>query len=107
MAEPYFFVKVLLLAFGQPGETRLVCLPIACKDLTDNELLEKVYYYGQNEFQSLKHPSVSSGDVVLLGGIPWRCEFAGWKQLTNEQLNTYMDLPREKRQFYRFEEASA
>ena len=37
------------------------------KGCTENELLELAFRYGQNEFQPRKCPSVSVGDVIVVG----------------------------------------
>ncbi len=45
-------------------------------------LLEKIFYYGQNDFQPHPSlPSVSIGDVVEVDNEKYRVEPAGWKKL--------------------------
>lgn len=64
-------VKVHMLAYGNPGETRTVRLDdfdawARLDDSSDGRLLDYVFRYGQNDFQAQPHPSVSVGDVVEL-----------------------------------------
>ena len=56
--------RVFLLAFGGPGQTRLVS--VADKPRTREELLEVIFYYGQNDIQPAGCCSVSVGDVIEL-----------------------------------------
>ena len=42
--------------------------------------LDKVFYYGQNDFQPKQQRSVSVGDVVRLYGQRWTVAMVGWKQ---------------------------
>lgn len=53
-------VRVFLLAF-KPGTVRTVRIP----DTTpESQLLETVFYYGQNDVQPQPMPSVSMGDII-------------------------------------------
>lgn len=57
--------RVFMLAFGGPGQTRLVHVPV--KSRTREELLEAIFHYGQNDVQPDRHCcSVSVGDVIEL-----------------------------------------
>lgn len=92
--------KVEMLAFGKEGEIREVNVPD--DELTNNvEMdLEKVYYYGQNDFQPQQHPSVSKGDVVTIGEDRWLCESLGFRKLTESEYEEYTDTPRRDRHFH-------
>ena len=75
-------IEVEMLAFGKPGEIRNVQLPDQDASLPVEELLESVFYWGQNDFQSLPHPSVTAGDVVRIGSDRYLCCGVGWQKLT-------------------------
>jgi hypothetical protein len=74
-------IEVEMLAFGNPGEVRPVEIPNQDVSLPVNELLEVVFYWGQNDFQPQQHPSVSAGDVVRIGDDRYLCRGVGWKKL--------------------------
>jgi len=65
-------ITVYLLAFGEktPVPARIVDIPNniqgAGDEPTNEELLESVYFYGQNDFQPKPIRSVSCGDVIEL-----------------------------------------
>lgn len=60
-------VKVHMKAHCEPGSIRMVCVPND-KVRSRDELLEAVFYYGQNDFQpDTSSPSVSVGDVIEIG----------------------------------------
>lgn len=92
-------VKVRMLAFGTQGEVREVELPdtVPTDDLTT--VLGQVFYYGQNDFQPKRHPSVSVGDV-----IEWQDELylvcgAGFRHLRKGELEELEGMQRLERQF--------
>ena len=63
----------------EPGysENRWVDVPGDCDDLED--LLEMVFYYGQNDVQNVPGKrSVSVGDFVEVNGELYCCESNGW-----------------------------
>lgn len=76
-----FIVEVEMRAFGKPGEIRKVELPDKDSGLPVDQLLESVFYWGQNDFQPQEHPSVSSGDVVRIGSERYLCCTIGWEKL--------------------------
>lgn len=46
------------------------------------ELLERVFYYGQNDFQPVKNTySLSVGDIVVLNNRLWLVKGIGWELL--------------------------
>jgi len=75
-------IQVELCAFTK-GEIRTVGVPDdeakACK--TTGELLERVFYWGQNDVQSKPLPSVSVGDVVRLDGKRYQVADVGFRIL--------------------------
>lgn len=79
------FIEVEMLAFGKPGEVRTVEIPDKDASLPVHDLLEVVFYWGQNDFQPQNHPSVSAGDVVRIGNDKWLCSGVGWKLLDEAQ----------------------
>lgn len=69
-------------------------------------LLERIFYYGQNEFSITdvgKCCSVSMGDVAeITNGDAVRyylCMVMGWKEITLDQLEEYKAIPRRDRAF--------
>jgi hypothetical protein len=78
--------NVEMLAFGN-GEVRPVDVPD--EKLTDNvmENLELIFHYGQNDFQPLPFPSVSSGDVIHYNDKTYTVDFVGFSEIADDQLN--------------------
>lgn len=77
---------VYLLAFGDtvPIPERIVDVPSdeIPEGTTQDEILERVFFYGQNDFQPKPIRSVSVGDVVKLhDGSLHRVRGAGWESL--------------------------
>ncbi len=99
-------VKVLMLAFGQPGEIREVDIPETelVEDTLNENILNLTFHYGQNEFQSQKHPSVSVGDVIELGGQHYLVMPVGFSLLSDTQLQEYTALERRNRGLYVFDQ---
>mgnify|MGYP001579717506 CR=1 FL=1 len=66
------------------GTLREVEIPNAEWDAawTEEAQLNLTFRYGQNEFQPKPMPSVSVGDVVILGGTHWRVEPYGYLEIT-------------------------
>lgn len=93
--------KVQMLAFGKPGEVREVDVPD--DQLADTksaaQQLDLVFYFGQNDFQPKRHPSMSCGDVVELGGKSYLCCRVGFRLLTPAELDDYKKLDRRDRNF--------
>lgn len=63
---------------------RIVDVPT--KDFLENKddiilLLEKIFFYGQNDFQPKKCPSVSSGDIVVVFDKFYLCKPVGWEEI--------------------------
>lgn len=90
--------EVEMLAFGEPGEIRRVDVPDEHANQEDiHNVLEGVFYWGQNDFQPQQHPSVSAGDVIRCRGENWLVAGVGFKKLTDEQLTQYRGVERRDR----------
>lgn len=82
-------VEVEMLAFGDPGEIRIVDVPrnrLVIEDILENrvsidEALQIVWVFGQNDKQPKQHPSLSVGDVIRLNGERYRIEPIGFKKI--------------------------
>lgn len=84
-------IEVEMLAFGEPGEVRKVNVPDD-KCLDPENILEAVFYYGQNDFQPQNHPSVSAGDVIRWNNENHLVAGMGFKKLNDDQLKAYRSL---------------
>ncbi len=49
--------------------------------VTEDEVLERVFHYGQNDFQPQRLPSVSVGDVIFYKGKRFRVVVGGFEKL--------------------------
>jgi hypothetical protein len=89
--------QVEMLAFGNWGEIREVEVPdhLVINDTT--EMLETVFYYGQNDFQPVQHPSVSMGDVIRMGNDRYLVCHMGFRQLTPVEYACYTRLAQRDR----------
>ena len=97
-------VNVRMLAF-MDGELRPVNVPdeeIAGREDDIDLVLEKVFYFGQNDFQSMMFCSVSVGDVAHLYGKFFVCGRFGWKELSPQQYQDYEKIERRDRGFCDF-----
>lgn len=99
-------IKVLMLAFGEPNQERIVDvgefkeIPNCHDSNYLEELLELVFHYGQNDFQPQRCPSVSVGDVAVIDDRHFLCAAVGWKQISAEKLEEYKKLDRRDRLFF-------
>ena len=104
--------KVHMLAF-MDGEIRNVNVPdeeifgMLVSYFLDfgsiNQLLERIFYWGQNDFQPVcNRCSVSMGDVAEINGMFFVYQSMGWKQLSAEQLEEYRAVDRHDRTFSEF-----
>ena len=91
--------NVRMTAFGKPNEVRTVNVPNTVLDRAhgDEAVLEQVFYYGQNDFQPMPHPSVSMGDVIELNQKLFLCQAFGFKEISKEQFDTYTQIPQRDR----------
>ena len=74
-------VQVKLFRFGN-GKSRTVQIPSISG--TKNEILEEVFHYGQNHNQPQDLPSISAGDVILIGGERHLVKGFGFEQVSDE-----------------------
>lgn len=92
-------IRVRLLAFRETGTIREVTIPDAEMTGDVAAKLERVFYWGQNDFQPLPCCSVSVGDVAELDGRYYICRPAGWAEISQAELTAYEALSRRDRQF--------
>lgn len=95
-------IKVHMLAFSETSDVvRMVTIPEAT---LPDDILEKVFYYGQNEFaiglEKNTTYSVSVGDVVELDGRLFICKNEGWGRITEEEYKRFAALPHRERMFH-------
>ena len=86
-------INVHMSAYGLKSDIRVVDVPDVeiTPKTTIQEALELAFKYGQNDFQPLKHPSVSVGDVVELKGKYYMVMSAGYEELTEGQFKNVPD----------------
>lgn len=96
---------VQLLAWTD-GEIRKVNVPQNDVDNAPDDLaiLERIFYYGQNDFQPQQLPSVSVGDVATVNNKNYLCRPLGWREIPDDELAKYKELPRRDRNFYGYDE---
>lgn len=92
-------IRVRLLAFCEAGTVREVNVPTEEMAGDAAAQLERVFYWGQNDFQPLPLCSVSVGDVAELGDRFYVCRPLGWAEISEAELTAYENLPRRDRQF--------
>lgn len=68
------------------GAVREIDVPDAELVGTVEEKLERVFRWGQNDFQPRPCPSLSVGDVVCLDGRDFLVRSFGWRELTESEL---------------------
>ena len=72
---------------------RLVTVPAEEIKNDLDELLEQIFYYGQNDFQpSKRHRSVSVGDVIRIFGNLYRVDDFGFSEISQKELNDRIQL---------------
>lgn len=83
--------EVEMRAF-QEGVIRRVRVPSQELDGNPDHDLERIFYYGQNDFQPVADRcSVSMGDVVRYNGQRWYCSMVGWQQLPEVKVKDTCD----------------
>jgi hypothetical protein len=76
-----FEVEMLAFSRGDP-EIRIVKVPSSELNGIPEHDLERVFYWGQNDFQQVsRRCSVSMGDVVRMDGERWRVEMCGFVKI--------------------------
>ena len=94
---------VHMIAFHEPPVDREVTVPDAELTPDTEHILERIFYYGQNDFQpQANRCSVSVGDVANLNGELYMVAPMGFEKITQEQLEEVKNLPQEKRAFYAY-----
>jgi hypothetical protein len=79
-------VEMNSFADGRIREVEVDEQLMAPNDLDQN--LEKVFYFGQNDFQPRNLPSVSVGDVIRMNGKRFGVAMFGFKELgPDEEMN--------------------
>ncbi len=90
--EEIVIIEVEMQAFDR-GRIRTVVIPVAegvgqttespfWRDLTTDQKLDHIFYYGQNDFQPVaNHCSVSVGDIIRLEGRRYRVDAVGFNEL--------------------------
>lgn len=99
--------QVQMLALGQPEEIREVLVKDYEKEDDNLTILEKVYYWGQNDLQPQKHPSVSVGDIIEIA-IEKEILFflicpLGFHQLSKKEYNNFKMIPQKNRSLEAYE----
>jgi hypothetical protein len=91
-AEDVVTIEVEMTAFGR-GRIRTVVIPVAegvgqttespfWRDLTTDQKLDHIFYYGQNDFQPVaNHCSVSVGDIIRLEDKRYRVDAVGFTEI--------------------------
>lgn len=80
-------IQVILVAFGR-GAIREVSIPDTFDETID--ILNEVFEYGQNQHQQL--PSISVGDIILLGTTKHIVKGFGFEKITDEFYNKIMEF---------------
>jgi len=92
-----------MCAFHEPIIIREVNVPDDhIKETNDEELLDIIYQYGQNDIQNVHGVcSVSVGDVIEIpfAGL-YRVSSIGFKQMTPDEFEKYKLIPRRDRTYY-------
>ena len=95
-AEEVVTVEVEMEAFSG-GRIRTVVIPVAggvgqttespfWRDLTTEQKLDHIFYYGQSDFQPVaNHCSVSVGDIIRLEGKRYRVDAVGFTEIPTLQ----------------------
>jgi hypothetical protein len=82
---------------------RMVTLPPCSDKMKTADLLETVFYYGQNDFaigpEKNTTYSLSTADVVSVRGRLYLCLGVGWKEITGEQFKRIRQMSRRNRVF--------
>jgi hypothetical protein len=98
--------RVIMTAFMEDSPVRIVNVPDYENSSELGGLLDEIFHWGQNDFQSRPLPSVSVGDVICLGNTP--CQLprpnkyfmvasVGFIELTEEEVNTLVETPLNRR----------
>ena len=80
---------VHMLAFEPKGTIRTVNVPEDISGLSQDDILELIFYWGQNDFQSQQCHSVSVGDVIELDGKFFLVSGVGFQELSATEFEKY------------------
>ena len=84
-------ILVHMFAFAEPND-RSQIRKVFIDDnkaeyASQEELLEAVFHYGQNDFQPQQLPSVSVGDVIQLNNKYFMVKSLGFEELSKDQFD--------------------
>lgn len=80
------------------GENRKVDVPDAVLNGNPDNDLEKIFYYGQNDFQPVKNNcSVSTGDFIEYKNKLYLVMGVGFKKVSQKQMDDFMKLDSNER----------
>lgn len=88
--------EVELWAFCN-GAVRKVDIEDRLANESVQDVLENVFYWGQNEHQEQDMPSVSVGDVCRVFDDRWLCCSVGWKELKRVEYIAYTRMSQTER----------
>ena len=82
-----YYVEQLAFARG-------MVRPVTVREQTASieELLEKIFYWGQNDNRMTAYYSVSVGDVAHVDGKTYLCLANGWREIKPRSLEAYRKL---------------
>ena len=93
---------VHMIAFYEQPVDRTVTVPDEEITPDTDHLLERIFYYGQNDFQPQNCYSVSVGDVVALNDDLHMVAPCGFTKITSEQLDEIKALPQQDRTLFAY-----
>ena len=96
--------QVMMLAFHGDNTIREVFIPDQeLKGKEQNDILNKIYHYGQNEAQPVDGKcSVSVGDVIKLNDKKFIVQPFGFSEISNDDLEKYKKIPRQDRSWSQY-----
>jgi hypothetical protein len=87
---------VFLTAFRatgeEPIEVRMVHVP--GDPLPVERALSQIFRYGQNDFQPMRMRSVSVGDVIVVGDVPYLVQNVGFLKMSNTEFEGFKEMGR-------------
>jgi hypothetical protein len=95
LVQDIFQNGAVSIGFNEPLVTWLRTVDVPSNEMTapDSGCLEKIFFYGQNDFQPKVAPSLSVGDIVCMGAERdyrlYICESVGWREMKTEELSPY------------------
>lgn len=92
--------KVQMLAYQGEQCSREVEVPasVITAGISDKQLLELIYIYGQNDMQVVEGVcSVSVGDVIELGDKLYQVCMVGFKEMSRDEYDKYLGMSQDER----------